>query len=125
MPNLGRFASADTIVPDPTNPQQFNRFAYVLNNPIRLIDPSGHCSEGTDYIDVDCWLAYNDFIEYLQSNNLLDAYLEKYGYTINDIKGWNKRRLESNKSYIHSLRNLPETMSSRSGSGMFESKICE
>ena len=42
VPSLGRFASADTLVPQPTNPQQFNRFSYVLNNPIRLSDPSGH-----------------------------------------------------------------------------------
>jgi len=39
---LNHFASADTIVPDPTNPQAFNRYSYVINNPIRLIDPSGH-----------------------------------------------------------------------------------
>jgi RHS repeat-associated protein len=39
---LGRFVSADTIVPKPANPQSLNRFAYVLNNPIRHIDPTGH-----------------------------------------------------------------------------------
>ena len=44
-PAIGRFISADTIVPDPTNPQQFNRFSYVLNNPPRFIDPSGHLAE--------------------------------------------------------------------------------
>jgi RHS repeat-associated protein len=26
---------------DPTNPQSWNRYAYVLNNPLALIDPSG------------------------------------------------------------------------------------
>jgi len=30
---LGRFASADTIVPSPENPQAFNRYSYVLNSP--------------------------------------------------------------------------------------------
>jgi RHS repeat-associated protein len=39
---LGRFISADTIVPTPSNPQSLNRFAYVRNNPLKLIDPSGH-----------------------------------------------------------------------------------
>jgi len=34
--------SADTIVPDPTNPQSFNRYSYVRNNPIGYKDPSGH-----------------------------------------------------------------------------------
>jgi RHS repeat-associated protein len=40
---IGRFISPDTIVPDPANPQSFNRFSYVNNNPIRFVDPSGRC----------------------------------------------------------------------------------
>ncbi len=46
VPGVGRFASADTIVPDPENPQSFNRYSYTLNNPLRYVDPSGHFSEG-------------------------------------------------------------------------------
>jgi RHS repeat-associated protein len=41
-PRLGRWLSADTIVPNPANPQSFNRFAYVQNNPLKYTDPSGH-----------------------------------------------------------------------------------
>jgi RHS repeat-associated protein len=44
LPGIGRFASADTLVPDPTNPQQYNRYTYTLNNPLRFLDPSGHFS---------------------------------------------------------------------------------
>jgi RHS repeat-associated protein len=33
-PALGRFISADTIVPYPANPQSFNRYSYVSNNPM-------------------------------------------------------------------------------------------
>jgi RHS repeat-associated protein len=41
-PYINRFISADTIVPDPTNPQSFNRYSYVNNNPLKFVDPSGH-----------------------------------------------------------------------------------
>ncbi len=41
-PTLGRFLSADTIIPGAANPQAFNRYSYVTNNPIRYNDPSGH-----------------------------------------------------------------------------------
>jgi RHS repeat-associated protein len=43
-PKLGRFLSPDSIVPSYKNPQNLNRFAYVLNNPLRYNDPSGHSS---------------------------------------------------------------------------------
>jgi RHS repeat-associated protein len=39
---LGRFIQADTIVPDPLRSQGLNRYAYVLNNPLRYTDPTGH-----------------------------------------------------------------------------------
>jgi RHS repeat-associated protein len=39
--SLGRFAQADTIVPGGV--QGLDRYAYVQNNPLLYIDPSGHC----------------------------------------------------------------------------------
>jgi RHS repeat-associated protein len=44
-PVLGRFAQADTIVPNPVDAKAFDRYAYVYNNPVRYNDPSGHCVE--------------------------------------------------------------------------------
>jgi RHS repeat-associated protein len=41
-PQLGRFIQADDIIPDFANPQSYNRYSYVLNNPLRYSDPSGH-----------------------------------------------------------------------------------
>jgi RHS repeat-associated protein len=43
-PGTGRFISADTLVPDPTNPQAFNKYSYALGNPLRFADPTGHCA---------------------------------------------------------------------------------
>ena len=40
-PTLGRFISPDLIVPGVGNPQAWDRYAYVLNNPLRYTDPSG------------------------------------------------------------------------------------
>jgi len=39
---LGTFISPDTIVPRPGDPLSLNRHAYVLNNPLRYTDPTGH-----------------------------------------------------------------------------------
>ena len=40
---IGRFASADTVVPQAGDPQALNRYSYVNNSPLKYIDPSGHC----------------------------------------------------------------------------------
>ena len=65
-PVIGRFISADTIVPSApaltvapndavaqglwgkqgggaANPQELNRYSYVNNNPVKYTDPTGHC----------------------------------------------------------------------------------
>ena len=48
-PKLGRFLSPDTIVPSFANPQNLNRFGYVINNPVRYTDPTGHvCTDPDD-----------------------------------------------------------------------------
>jgi RHS repeat-associated protein len=39
---IGRFIQPDSVVPDLNHPQSVNRYAYVLNNPLRYTDPSGH-----------------------------------------------------------------------------------
>jgi len=41
-PLVGRFVSADTLVPGAYNPQSLNRYSYVLGNPTNYTDPSGH-----------------------------------------------------------------------------------
>jgi RHS repeat-associated protein len=39
--NLGRWHSPDPIPGDPSNPQSWNRYGYVANNPATSIDPLG------------------------------------------------------------------------------------
>ncbi len=43
-PGIGRFISADPIVPQWTNPQSLNRYSYCYNNPLVFVDPTGHLS---------------------------------------------------------------------------------
>ena len=40
-PMLHRFLAPDNYVQDPYSTQNFNRYGYVLNNPLRYSDPSG------------------------------------------------------------------------------------
>ena len=60
-PLLGRFLQADTIVPNPANPQSLNRYAYVLNNPLRYTDVSGHYPEEVHYHLTRLWV-YNAMV---------------------------------------------------------------
>ena len=37
----GRFLSPDPYIPSPGNTQSYNRYSYVMNSPLTLVDPSG------------------------------------------------------------------------------------
>ncbi|WP_083698047.1 RHS repeat-associated core domain-containing protein [Shewanella sp. UCD-KL21] len=41
-PTLGRFLQADPHIQTPTNSQNYNRYSYVLNNPLSYTDRSGY-----------------------------------------------------------------------------------
>jgi RHS repeat-associated protein len=60
-PSLARFLSPDPNVREAANLQNFNRYSYVLNNPLRYTDPTGY----------DCWGSVEGYF----SNPLNDWYL--------------------------------------------------
>jgi hypothetical protein len=65
-PSIGRFVQPDTIIPDPLNPQSLNRYSYVSNRPLNLVDPTGHSCSSPDpydpYTDYDCYLAEQELL---------------------------------------------------------------
>ena len=40
-PVLGRFLAPDPLIQDPASTQNFNRYSYCLNNPLKYTDPEG------------------------------------------------------------------------------------
>jgi len=66
-PEIGQFISPDTIVPDPGNLLDYNRYAYARLNPMKYTDPTGHCVNATTqqagdsigYDNEECWRLAN------------------------------------------------------------------
>jgi RHS repeat-associated protein len=68
---LGRFTGVDSGAFTPADPQNFNRYIYVQNNPLKFLDPTGNDLE-----------LKGDDAEYIKSQ------LEEYtGYKLNLKKG--------------------------------------
>ena len=88
LPEAARFISADPIVPDPMNPQQFNRYTYGLNNPIRYSDPTGHC--GAEGNNIASWSWNSTDMKYVptysatyqQCIDIRDQLQDQYGWEI-------------------------------------------
>jgi len=85
----------DSIIPNPANPQNWNRFSYVSNNPIRYNDPTGHvvcevgepCGPGATYVE-------ETSVEQM-ALNLKKKIKEKYGVEVSDDggKAWDPSNL--------------------------------
>jgi RHS repeat-associated protein len=64
-PYITQFTQPDSIIPDPYNPLDWNRYSYVRYNPINYNDPSGHWARPGDRGITDSWegtpfsVAYN------------------------------------------------------------------
>jgi RHS repeat-associated protein len=52
-PRLGLFLQADRFVQAPKDLQNYNRYAYCLNNPLTCADPSGFMFDGGDWFSFD------------------------------------------------------------------------
>lgn len=67
-PIIGRFVSADTVIPDYTDPQSLNRYSYVKNNPLMYVDPTGNFEVSVGWGDKN-WTWNSDWVDGLFSNN--------------------------------------------------------
>ncbi len=73
-PTIGRFISADTIVPNLSS-QSLNRYSYVDNNPLRFRDPTGRCGMETAFFAC----SFDDYVSFGSSGG---------GFTVNaDLTG--------------------------------------
>ena len=100
-PKAGRFLSADSIIPDPNNPDAYNRYMYVVGNPMMYRDPSGHSFSANDASSIDA-LEYsvnnslnNSVVTYTQNTYLSDSSEPNSNVTITagsasptDVRSW-------------------------------------
>lgn len=72
---IAHFNQADTIIPSVMNLVSWNRYAYVLYNPLKYTDPSGHLDEyiPEDENGIDIYgHSIEDLYELINSNNEMD-----------------------------------------------------
>lgn len=69
------------------NPQDLNRYTYVLNNPIRLTDSSGHCPIADK--EDECWVEYGNATKDL-------------GFTPKGLADWETDALRNLNEWIQS-----------------------
>jgi RHS repeat-associated protein len=65
-PALGRFVSADSIVPSTSRSNALNRYSYVIGNPLSMRDPTGHWFETVFDLVMAAW----SFAEFAEEPNL-------------------------------------------------------
>jgi RHS repeat-associated protein len=107
-PWIGRFLSADPLISEPDNTQNFNRYSYVYNRPLTLVDPSGFEASGSEP----------------RSRYCQDGNCTAFRYGQSWSTAYNVSRLFSVSSTIHALRTRPTgtvgtTPATESGAGAY------
>jgi RHS repeat-associated protein len=85
-PLLGRFISADTIVPGAYFPTDHDRYAYSRNSPLLFVDPSGHmpvdgpCGvNGGDCSRIGASAKWYNDLSYVSKRSPMNVYLPFIG----------------------------------------------
>jgi RHS repeat-associated protein len=86
---LGRFISVDPGPFVPADPQSWNRYGYVQNNPLKFIDPDGRKLRLTGD-------SANDFLAYLEQKTGLDLEIDKKG-NVTIVKGSSRNEKGTSK----------------------------
>jgi len=106
-PQLARFISADTIVPEAGNTNAYDRYAYGYNNPSRYTDPSGHKTcDGAGVTDDDCEISKSDIIASIFVS-----------YHWNVVGDWTKKELFSLLDAGIAIENKISTLTDGNGRG--------
>jgi len=94
-PLVGRFLSADPYIQSPLNLQSYNRYSYVMNNPLGSTDPSGYFSwkklfksTGNFLINPTTKNAFNLFAN-IPGQSYVDNYImnHSWAYTAGQVIG--------------------------------------
>ncbi len=81
-PYINRFLQPDSIIPDLSNPQSWNRYSYVTNRPVNFNDPTGHVQACEFGDEGDCGRGANteEIVKYFSLNgNWGGLWAEYYG----------------------------------------------
>jgi RHS repeat-associated protein len=101
-PSLGRFISADTIIPGSEKPISWDRFAFSFCNPLVYTDPSGHTPCLDDGV---CG-------KYLSSFNWKSWVRREFGITLsNNGKDWS---VQNSRIIYISLANINASLGGKS-----------
>jgi RHS repeat-associated protein len=96
---IGRFMGVDTGAFTPADPQNFNRYIYVQNSPIKYKDPTGKdlslSGDGAE-----------DFLEFLRSKSGLDLERDAKTGKITIKKGSKRNEDGTSKSFAKLLQNV-------------------